>query len=581
METGDKTLFLLLVATLLVHKSSALNNLCLYCDHVALPQDCTRVVRCPNHQNCHIEKFQTIEGRIYYKLGCKDIGQCSDIAIGKRKTHEIDTQMNIEVGNLAHYTNTRDLGDTSLCHACCSGQDVCNMNGLCGATPINKYGGTICFACSQEERPDSCRQIRLCASGQECVTQQILNQLSKRTLYQTGCGSKDQCLAPDDRTQCCTSDLCNHVISCNILLNARLGGPYVDSDRKVKFNCSILTSTLRTDVQYHVAWTIDGFPLNNNNGIALVSTLSSYERVAILDTINLQGNLNKMLRCKVEVTCSNDSNVEHVNSNGYWVGMKVSPQRITHTIEQIVTVESTLPLISLDPLDKLSVGVQIESTGRNVTTCAFSFEFDSSTGKYTTKIPVHIKPHSFYKSSDTLIFQRLRNLNYPMFNDYSLPIVHIGPYIPSHDVFRSCKLEGNSIRVFDSSTLSIQQGQYLNLILYRTHNVPSMEITVLTGSNITVDINRSYVDMNVTLSIINKDLNPPGGICGNDTWIEIPGVGYVSSQGQKESAFLRTWTLTKDKSSFDAAIPFDSKNIIIDMGYCNCESNRVSCGTKI
>lgn len=31
---------------------------------------------------------------------------------------------------------------------------------------LNKYGGTICFTCSQEEQPDSCRQIRLCASGQ-------------------------------------------------------------------------------------------------------------------------------------------------------------------------------------------------------------------------------------------------------------------------------------------------------------------------------------------------------------------------------------------------------------------------------
>ena len=83
--------------------------------------------------------------------------------------------------------------------------------------------------------------------------------------------------------------------ACNEKLNASLGVPYVGSDRKVKFNCSILTSTLRTDVQYSVTWTIDGFPLKSKNGIALVSALSSYERVAIFDTINLQGNLNKMV----------------------------------------------------------------------------------------------------------------------------------------------------------------------------------------------------------------------------------------------------------------------------------------------
>ncbi|OPL20668.1 hypothetical protein AM593_05410, partial [Mytilus galloprovincialis] len=106
-------------------------------------------------------------------------------------------------------------------------------------------------------------------------------------------------------------------------------------------------------------------------------------------------------------------------------------------------------------------------------------------------------------------------------------------------------------------------------------------ITVLTGSNITVDINRSYVDMNVTLSIINRDLNPPGGICGNETWSDIPGIGYVSSKGQKKSAFFQTWTLTKGNSSFDAAIPFESQNIISDIGYCKCASNLVSCGTTI
>ncbi|XP_071155094.1 uncharacterized protein [Mytilus edulis] len=642
---GDMPLFILLASIFMVHKSSAVNNLCLYCDHVALPQDCTHVVRCPNQQNCYLEKFQTIEGRIYYKLGCKDVTQCSDVAIGRRKTLEINKRTNVEHGNLALY-NKRDLGDTSLCHACCSGQNVCNVEGLCGAPTLNKYGGTICFACSQEEQPDSCRQIRLCASGQGCVTREIVNQLSRRTLYQTGCGSRDQCLAEDDGTQCCTSDLCNNMIPCNEKLNASLGVPYVGSDRKVKFNCSILTSTLRTDVQYSVTWTIDGFPLKSKNGIALVNVLSSYERVAIFDTINLQGNLNKMLRCKVEVTCSNNSKVEHVNSNGYWVGMKVSPQRIRQTINQNVTIESTLPLISLDPLDKLSVGIQIESTGRNVTKCAYSFELDSSTGKYTTKIPVHILPHSFYKLSDTLIFRRLKNLNYPMFYDYSLPIVHIGPYITAHDAFSSCKLEGNSVRVFDNSILGIPLGEYLYLILYRTNDVPTMEvevkrqmngmemvtcgvfvkegndavqidvcekttsqfvpkvkylsksaertivvqqsdnglrfvITVLTGSNITVDINRSYVDMNVTLSIINRDLNPPGGICGNETWSDIPGIGYVSSKGQKKSAFLQTWTLTKGNSSFDAAIPSGSQNIISDIGYCKCASNLVSCGTTI
>ncbi|CAC5392061.1 unnamed protein product [Mytilus coruscus] len=177
--------------------------------------------------------------------------------IGKRKTPQIDKRMHVELGNLAHH-NERDLGDTSLCHACCNGQGLCNIDHLCGAPP------------------------------------------------------------------------------CKIKLNASLGIPYVNSNGNVKFNWSIIASTLRTDAVYKVTWTIDGFPLKNKNGISLVNFLSSYERVAILDSIDLQGNLNKM----------------------------VSPMRISHTVDQIVTIESTLPLIS-DQLHKLSVGIQIESTGIN------------------------------------------------------------------------------------------------------------------------------------------------------------------------------------------------------------------------
>ncbi|CAC5392067.1 unnamed protein product [Mytilus coruscus] len=216
----------------MVHKSSALNNLCLYCDHVALPQDCTHVVRCPNHK------------------------QCSGVAIGKRKTPKTDKRMHVERGNFAHH-NERDLGDTSLCHACCNGQDLCNIYSLCGA-------------------PGMCN-----STNHKPVIQK--NVISDRLWKQR---------------------------SCNVKLNASLGVPYADSNGNIKFNCSILSSTLRTDVQYNVTWTIDGFPLKSKNGISLGSILSSYERVAILNTIHLQGNLNKMLRCKVEVTCSNDSKVE-------------------------------------------------------------------------------------------------------------------------------------------------------------------------------------------------------------------------------------------------------------------------------
>lgn len=68
----------------------------------------------------------------YHYYAIVILQQCSDVAIGRRKTLEINKRTNVERGNLALY-NKRDLGDTSLCHACCSGQDVCNVEGLCGA----------------------------------------------------------------------------------------------------------------------------------------------------------------------------------------------------------------------------------------------------------------------------------------------------------------------------------------------------------------------------------------------------------------------------------------------------------------
>lgn len=64
----------------------------------------------------------------------------------------------------------------------------------------------------------------------------------------------------------------------------------------------------------------------------------------------------------------------------------------------------------------------------------------------------------------------------------------------------------------------------------------------MSGSNITVNLTGSDPDMHVVLSILDQDKNPPGGICGNEIWLFIPGIGNVAANGQKEQEFLKAWT---------------------------------------
>ncbi|CAG2226144.1 unnamed protein product [Mytilus edulis] len=60
---------------LLYPDSAAGGHLCLQCDHVTIPQDCFRVVRCGTHEDCFVDKFRTHEGYEYFSLGCRDIDE--------------------------------------------------------------------------------------------------------------------------------------------------------------------------------------------------------------------------------------------------------------------------------------------------------------------------------------------------------------------------------------------------------------------------------------------------------------------------------------------------------------------------
>ena len=51
---------------------------------------------------------------------------------------------------------------------------------------------------------------------------------------------------------------------------------------------------------------------------------------------------------------------------------------------------------------------------------------DHQTGKYTTGIKVHLRPHSSIPIKEKLILKQLKNLIYPTWNPYNFPVVQIG-----------------------------------------------------------------------------------------------------------------------------------------------------------
>ena len=59
-------------------------------------------------------------------------------------------------------------------------------------------------------------------------------------------------------------------------------------------------------------------------------------------------------------------------------------------------------------------------------TCIYKLMRDHQTGKYTTGIKVHLRPHSSIPIKEKLILKQLKNLIYPTWNPYNFPVVQIG-----------------------------------------------------------------------------------------------------------------------------------------------------------
>ena len=55
----------------------------------------------------------------------------------------------------------------------------------------------------------------------------------------------------------------------------------------------------------------------------------------------------------------------------------------------------------------------------------------------------------------------------------------------------------------------------------------NLQISLITGSSL--EVNVTGTDMHIAMTIQEDDFGPPGGVCGNTTWFQIPVVGHTSA----------------------------------------------------
>nr|XP_034322175.1 uncharacterized protein LOC117680519 [Crassostrea gigas] len=114
-------------------------QLCMNCMDLSSPQECSKVTRCGNHQQCYIEKYVR-HNAIYYDLGCKSNVVCSSIGgpqtsiVGRRKVMlKEGAPDSFEVD-----FDEDDDGKFPVCESCCN-TTACNNGGSCGVAGMTIF----------------------------------------------------------------------------------------------------------------------------------------------------------------------------------------------------------------------------------------------------------------------------------------------------------------------------------------------------------------------------------------------------------------------------------------------------------
>nr|XP_022324268.1 von Willebrand factor D and EGF domain-containing protein-like isoform X2 [Crassostrea virginica] len=232
-----------------------------------------------------------------------------------------------------------------------------------------------------------------------------------------------------------------------------LSNPELTPTNQVRFPCSVDYPTGQPDVGFIVTWTVDGKELMDTSGQPVQTVLTGDSRKAYLDGIKLQGNLGKELKCNVSSfhpSKGRGIRSDTLSSNGYWAGIRVSPDRINLDEggpEQTVSIESTIPipctsLFASECKLKLKLAGLKNSADASLSGCHYELTYDNATGLYSTSFKVKatrdfIKDHNQVQEVG---FQPIASFLHPMWMNYKPNPVMIGTTDKEHG---HCTLHGD------------------------------------------------------------------------------------------------------------------------------------------
>ncbi|XP_052067220.1 fibrinogen-like protein 1 [Mytilus californianus] len=178
--------------TKIVHKALT----CFDCQNISHPRFCEQVRKCKENQICGLEREVKSNGDILFNVGCMTPEVCDTSSVG--------------------------VGTNQPCLSCCS-TDLCNTNG-CGEHDHTK-NGTLCYACSGQQRPESCHTVSFCESFEMCYLEE--KSYFGEKFYNSGCKVKHICDAEYNKPivgrrsikqsrstsqlSCCDKNLCNDI----------------------------------------------------------------------------------------------------------------------------------------------------------------------------------------------------------------------------------------------------------------------------------------------------------------------------------------------------------------------------------
>ncbi|XP_052265465.1 uncharacterized protein LOC127867973 isoform X1 [Dreissena polymorpha] len=181
---------------------AASGPMCMDCSRLPSPSDCNHVIKCAEHEVCHVTQIFSGGGHLFYDMGCQATSRCPRSIRAHNST-----------------VTRRTNGDNETCIECCQG-DYCNRQG-CGSQPIPDVTirGPICFKCDVQETIDSCETVVDCGSDNECFLSTVVTPLTNTVKYTSKCMAKGACdtlrssglfgRRSNACVGCCKEDFCN------------------------------------------------------------------------------------------------------------------------------------------------------------------------------------------------------------------------------------------------------------------------------------------------------------------------------------------------------------------------------------